>query len=317
VSSCSSAKKVNSSPKAEKSISNKNSKLSPTPPPPVDECEAVSEEAKASSSLLPVLSEPEAEVVEAEAAVAAATKASKSKTNKKLGRQNTVAAIHNENLSQQRKNYLNQHKSQLRQSKTVVDEAFVVKQQQQQVKFKEDKHQQQAKSNNPLSIYTNNTIRSINQGGGNNKVTADLVASSAILSPGDLKRSNSNSTGPEVGLTLGTHSTQHEKVEIEMLNNQLQQLQEQNKQQLQEINYLGCVGKVASSDSSASPSPNSTSSNSSAVCGKKQVQEYQQQQNRSLLGSQTGLFDIILSVGGTKQQQHELTNKSNSDCKCS
>ncbi len=310
MSSCSSAKKVNSSPKAEKSISNKNCKLSPTPPPPVDECEAVSEEAKASSSLLPVLSEPEAEVV-------AATKASKSKTNKKLGRQNTVAAIHNENLSQQRKNYLNQHKSQLRQSKAVVDEAFVVKQQQQQVKFKEDKHQQQVKSNNSLGIYTNNTIKSINQVGGNNKVTADLVASSAILSPGDLKRSNSNSTGLEAGLTLATHSTQHEKVEIEMLNNQLQQLQEQNKQQLQEINYLGCVGKVASSDSSASPSPNSTSSNSSAVCGKKQVQEYQQQENRSLLGSQTGLFDIILSAGGTKQQQHELTNKSSSDCKCS
>ena len=105
VSSCSSTKKVNSSPKAEKA--SKSVKLSPTPPP-VDECEVVGELVKA--PMLPIVSEPEAEVVVVEAVN---NKVSNSKAIKKLGRQNTVAAIHNENLSQQRKNYLNQQKSQV------------------------------------------------------------------------------------------------------------------------------------------------------------------------------------------------------------
>ena len=92
--------------------------------------------------------------------------------------------------------------------------------------------------------------------------------------------------------TQSQHLT--EKLEIELLNNQLQQLQ----QQKQQISYLnGAATKANQSESSSSPSP--TSSSSSLNSNKQRLQQQQNKQKNEL-------FDMIMNY----------TNRfdSNEDC---
>lgn len=251
--------------------------------------------------------------------------------SKKLSKAMTAAAIQNDSMASQRKAYLNQQKSQIKASKSTSDDnvkATTTTTASQNNKSESPNPSNKNNSTNinklpnssshgsnsingaePLSKIVNNQARvktSHNQTPfesqpGNKNIMNNSSKSSsakhlnigaALFSPAETYLPGSNHSS--LNNKLNTHNNHlSEKLEIELLNSQLQQLQ----QQKQQISYLNgapsslpssklMLAQTNQSESSSSPSP--TSSSSSSASNRQRIQHQQNKQKSEL-------FDMIMN----------------------